>query len=1036
MIRLFAGHPTAAALLALAFAVLGLVALPGVQRDTFPDFRADRVQVSIVYPGAAAEEVEESLCLAIEDALDGLVGIDEASCIARANQATAEIELVYGHDVGQFLIELKTEIDAIDTFPPEIEQPIVRQLDVNEPVVSLAVSGSMSATDLRNLAEDLKGRLLRIPGVAEVVIGGFSQRQLEVSLDDARLRALGLSAAAVATAIEQQSLDLPVGTLETAERDIRVRFTDRRRTVRELERLVLRDEPSLGTVRLADVARISESFIDAEMQTLVDGERAAVLAIRRSAEADALRVFAAIEAFVEEERGRLPASVAFTFTDDITSLIADRLEMLLVNAGQGFVLALLTLWAFFSIRFSLLVAAALPLSLLAAIFVLDALGYTIDMMSMVGLLISLGLLIDSSIVINENIARHAERGLDAVEAAERGVREVSGAVLASFLTSIAIFAPTAFLEGNIGRILLVVPVVLIIALATSLVVSFLVLPFFTARALVNVEPHRLRRRLDEAFERFRERRVGALVGLAISWRYLTLGLTGFLFLASLALVVGGQLRFQAFPEIEGDMVEARLMMVAGTPFERTVAVVDQLVEALERVGDRFSPAGPEDEPLLETVTVEFARNPSFADQGPHLATVRGDLLTSERRDVRVDEVLAAWRQELEPFTDVVSLSFEEREIGPAGRDIEVRLAGESLGELRAAGEALRGFLQRYDGVSNITTDIHPGAPEIHLRLADGAGRLGLDAATIATQLRSAIQGITADEIPIGRETVRIEVRHGEAWRSSLGRFDDFVLTLDDGRQVPLLAVADVDWARGVAVIPRIDGRRVLTLTADVERERANANALQAAIDTDFASQLAADHPTVTMRFAGQAEEQAETGASVLQAFVIGLLGMFIVLSFHFRSLVEPLIVMLAIPLALTGVIWGHLLMGLDLSMPSIIGFVSLAGIVVNNSILLVAFIDQHREAERPIAEAARRASLDRFRPIVMTTATTVAGLVPLLFETSVQAQVLIPLVTSLAFGLTSATLLVLFLVPAVYVILDDLRGLRKLQPSGNPQPST
>ena len=1022
IVRLFASHPTAAGLLAFAFAALGIAALPDVQRDTFPDFRPDRVEVTIVYPGAAAEEVEESLCLAIEDALDGIAGIDEASCIARANQASAEIELVYGHDIGRFLIELKTEIDAIDTFPPEIEEPIVRQLEVNEPVVSLALTGPMRATDLRALAEDLKGRLLRVPGVAEVLVSGFSDRRLEVSLDETRLRALGLSAANVASLIERQSLDLPAGTLETDERDIRLRFTDRRRTAAALEELVLRDTPAAGTIRLGDVAHISETFVDEEIQTLLDGQRAAVLGIRRDAASDALRVFADIEEFLAAERSRLPDSVRFTFTDNITSLLADRLEMLLTNAAQGFVLACLVLWAVFSIRFSLLVAAALPLSLLAAIFVMNTLGYTINMMSMVGLLISLGLLIDSSIVINENIARHVEEGRKPVEAAAEGVRQVSGAVFAAFFTSIAIFGPLAFLEGNIGRILLVVPVVLIITLATSLVVSFLVLPFFTARALVSVKRHPIRQRLDAALDRFREDYVGRLVTLAIGWRYLTLGLTCLLFLASLSLVVGGWLRFQAFPEIEGDIVEARLMLPAGTPLARTSAVVDRLVEALERVGADFSPTGPDDEPLLESIIVEFARNADFLDQGAHLATVRGDLLTSERRAVLIDDILDAWREATPTLPDVVSLAFREREPGPAGDDIEIRLAGEDLDDLRSAGEALRAVLEPYDGVTNITTDIHPGAEEIRFTLGPGAGRLGVDATTIATQLRGAIQGITADEFPIGRETLRIDVRHARDWRTSLGRLEDFVLMLEGGRQVPLLAVASLEWARGVAVIPRIDGRRVLTLTADVDRDRANANEVLEVVGQRFRATLGADFPAVDMTFAGQAEEQAETGASMRDAFIMGLVAMFIVLSFHFRSVIEPLIVMLAIPLALTGVIVGHVVMGLDLSMPSAIGFVSLAGIVVNNSILLVVFIKQHLEAGRPIAEAARQASLDRFRAIFMTTATTVAGLIPLLFEPSVQAQVLVPLVTSLAFGLTAATLLILFLVPAVYVILEDCRS--------------
>lgn len=1025
MIRFFASHPTAALLLALAFSAIGLVSLPGMQRDTFPDYRVDRVEVSVAYPGAAAEEVEETVCLAVEDALDGIAGIAGFTCTARANVGIVEVEAVHGYDVGRLLTDLKTGVDAIATFPAQVERPTVRQLDVTEPVISLALTGPMSAHALKTLAEEVKARLSRVPGVAEVNVGGFSARRLDVALDEARLSAYGLSAAAVAGAIERQSLDLPTGTIRTGERDMLVRFVDRRRSVAELERLVLRDAPGGGTVRLGDVATVAEGFVEPEVKTLFDGQRAAMINVRRDKADDALRVAGAVEAFVAAERARLPAGVTLTPTNDAASLIADRLGLLAKNALQGFVLLCLVLWAFFSIRFSLTVTAALPLSLLGSLFVLNAMGHTLNLISTVGLLIAVALLIDSAIVINENIARHVRQGLGAIEAAAKGVDEVAGAVISSFLTSVAIFAPLAWLEGDIGRVLLVVPVVLIVVLAASLIVSFLVLPFFTARALAGDEPNRLRRAIDAGFDRFRERVVGGAADIAVAWRYLTVGLCALAFLASLSLLAGGVIKFQAFPDIEGDTVEARLMMVAGTPLERTEEAVEALTAALDRIDARLSPRNPDAARLVETVTVDFARNPDFADRGPHLATVKAGLLGSERRGARMDEILSAWREETGALADAVSLTFKEPGVGPAGRAIEIRLTGDDFDALRQAGAELAALLGRYDGVIDLATDIHAGAREIRLSLRDGAGRLGIDATTLASQLRAALEGITADEVQIGRETVRIDVRHDAAWRGDLGGLDDFAVTLEDGRRVPLSAVAEVEHGRGLALIPRVDGRRALTVAGDVDTARINANEALAAVEARFRPWLVEHHPGVAMSFEGQAAAQAETGQSMARVFGIGLVAMFIILSFQFRSYVEPFIVMVAIPLGLTGVIAGHWLMGLDMSMPSMVGFVSLAGIVVNNSILLVAFIRHHLDAGRPVAAAARSASVDRFRAIFMTTATTIAGLVPLLFETSVQAQVLIPLVTSLAFGLVASTVLVLFLVPALYVIIDDLRGARK-----------
>jgi hydrophobic/amphiphilic exporter-1 (mainly G- bacteria), HAE1 family len=527
MIRFFADHPTAAFLFALAFVTLGVVSLPGLQRDTFPDFRTDRLEVRAVYAGATAGEIEETVCLAVENALDGVTGIGELACTARANVGIVLIDVEHGEDTARVLNEVKTEIDAITTFPTRMERPVVRQIDMTHPVASLALTGPMSETDLKTLAEDIKARLVRLPGVAEVTIGGFSDRQIEVSLDAERLRAFGLSAATVAATIAQQSLDLPAGFLRTGERDFQLRFADRRHTAAELERLVLREDAGGGTVRLGDVAAIGEGFVDEEVRTLFNGERAALINIKRGADDDALRVLASVENFAEDERARLPASVTLTTTNDLSSLIADRLNMLVVNALQGFFLICLVLWIFFTIRFSLTVAAALPLSLLAAVFVLDLLGYNLNLISTVGLLISVGLLIDSAIVINENIARHSGRGLSAVEAATKGVNEVAGAVTASFLTSVAIFLPLAFLEGDIGRVL---PIVLVIVLAASLVVSFLVLPRFTARALEGAQPGRVRGRIDNGFNFLRDRIVGGLVRQAVAWRYLTLGLMALAFL--------------------------------------------------------------------------------------------------------------------------------------------------------------------------------------------------------------------------------------------------------------------------------------------------------------------------------------------------------------------------------------------------------------------------------------------------------------------------------------------------------------------------
>jgi len=1017
VIRLFADHPTAAFLLALACLAIGLLALPGLQRDTFPDFRADRIEVRVVYPGAAANEVETTICLPVEDALEATAGVNELACTARENVAIATVEVERSADTARTITDIKTEIDAIDTFPEEVETPVVRELEIRERVISIAVTGVAAETALRSLAEDLKTRLSRLPLVAEVEVTGFSERQYEIALEEQPMRALDLSASDVAAIIERQSLDLPSGTIATRDREILVRFVDQRRTIEGLANLIVREEPGGGSILLGDIATISERFTEEEDRLTFNGERAARLDVMRTKDVDALRVLDAVEAFVAEERAALPQGIELVLTNDVTTLIADRLRLLLENAAMGFGLVFLVLWAFFSIRFSLAVALALPLSFLVSLFAMQLLGLKIDMLSMVGLLISIGLVIDSAIVITENVASHINRGEPRLEATVAGVREVAAGVVSSFLTSIAVFGPLAFLAGDIGMVLRVIPIVLIITLAASLVVSFLILPRLVGLAVTGRSAGRLRRALDNGFEQLRDRVVAGLVDLSVRFRYLTLGLVSLLMAASLAMLVGGVLKFQAFPDIEGDVAEARLMMTQGTPLARTEATVRRLLEGLEAAEAELAPEGG----LVENVAVQWSANRDFQDRGPHLATVTADLKGTEERDVHLETFLAAWREATGTLPDIVALSFTEPALGPAGRPIELRLQGEELDDLEAASSALMAELDRYAGVADIARDLHPGKPELRVRLRDGAGRLGIDAETIAGQLRTALEGRTVDEFHRRGEQVVIDVRHNEVWRESLRQIDDFVVVTTEGRQVPLDVVAEVAEGRGQALIPRIDGRRTVTVQADVDTDIANTNEILGDLEASFFPGLPGRFDGVRAELEGQAAAQAETAGSLRRGLLLGLLGMFVILSFQFKSYIEPLIVMVAIPLALIGVVGGHWLLGLELSMPSMVGFASLAGIVVNNSILLVIFIKLRQARGEPIAASAKAASLDRFRPIFMTSSTTIAGLVPLLFETSTQAQVLVPLVASLAFGLFSATVLILFLIPALYVILDDLR---------------
>ena len=1023
MIAFFARHPTAANLLMLFLAVLGLSALPGLQRETFPEFAPSEVQITVAYPGASAEDVEEAICQRLEDAIDGINDVEEMRCEAREGISIAVVEMSEGGDIRRFLDDVKSEVEAIDNFPEETELPVIKELGRTDRVVAVAITGPMTPSDLKAYAEQVKDRMQQLPEVSQVEVLGFSDHQLRIEVPTRTLLQYGLSMSDIANAVARQGIDLPVGSLETRDRELLIRFADQRRTPAELAELTIVSAATGGEIRLGNIARITDRFDLAEAKILFNGQRAAVLQVKKTKQQDTLVVMDAVSRFLEQLRRGAPANVRFIVTQDKSSIVRDRLQLLLKNGAQGLVLVFLTMWLFFQGRFAFWVAMGLPVSFLGAFFFMSLLGLTINMITMVALLIAIGLLMDDAIVISENIATHLRRGKPALQAAIDGTRQVAPGVIASFLTTVSVFAPLAFLAGHMGKVLQFIPMVLILVLSVSLVEAFLILPHHLAHSLRHHErdSSRFRRAFDRRLIHFRDHTVGHLVDWAIRYRYWFVGGIIALFLVSLGMLIGGRLKFQSFPDIEGDIIEARVLLPQGTPLWRTERVVARITAGLKRVDAAFTPEQPGGAHLVRNIQVRYNENADANERGPHVATVTADLLTAERRaGPTLDDIINRWRQEVGEIPDLLALNFKEPVIGPGGKPIEVRLTGPDLKQLKQASLELQQWFSRYRGVFDLSDDLRPGKPELRLRLRDGALSLGLDASTIANQLRAAFYGSTASEIQVGPESYEIDVRLTDRDRDSLADLETFRITTAEGQQVPLASVVEIDRERGYARIQRIDGRRTLTISGDLDSRVANAREVIAHTRANFLPQLLQRYPGISTSIEGSSRQTAKTGKSMLRSFGIGLIGIFILLSFQFRSYLEPLVVMAVIPLALIGVIWGHLLMGLDLTMPGIIGFTSLAGVVVNDSILLVEFLKLRVREGLEVVEAARRASRERFRAVLLTSVTTIAGLTPLLLEKSMQAQILIPLATSIIFGLLATTLLVLLLVPASYSILHDL----------------
>ena len=1021
MIRFFAAHPTISNLLMILLLLSGLAVGPQLLRETFPRKDPSRVEVTVPYPGARPEDVETAICERIENALDAVTGIDRHSCEAREGLARAEVQMLEGGDFQTFVADVKSEVEAISDFPDRAEDVRVRALGLTDFVASVSITGPKSRVDLKDYAEDVRTRMLRWGGIPIVTVKGFSTRELRVGLDTVALQKYGFSVADVARTIQGGSLDLPSGTLEADDETLLVRVTEERRDVESLSNLIIRSAANGGQVRLGEVAEITERFALDDDRITFDGELAAVLDINKTRAEDTLEVIDEVAKFLDAERQAAPPGVVLEITADAASVVRDRLMLVIVNGLQGLGLVFLVLWLFFGFRFSFWVAMGLPVSFMGGVALMWFVGYSLNLMTTLGLLIVIGLLMDDAIVISENIARLREKGMEPIEAAVKGAQQVFLNVLASFATTAMIFGSLAFLSGDLGAVLRVVPVVMLFVLMISLIEAFLILPHHLIHTLeMQHKPDGVRARVERAMNYTRENLVGPLVDLTIRWRYITAGVAFAVLLASVGMLTGGYLKFTAFPELDGDTIVARVLLPQGTPLARTEAVVDKLVMGIEQTNQDLTPMQPGGAELIRHVSVFYGENRDSFETGAHVATVSVDLLPSADRISRPDDIMAHWREIVGELPDVISLKYAEATIGPAGIAIDLRLKGDNLVDLKNAAIELQDWVWTYKGVTSVLDDLRPGKRELRIHLNDQAAPMGITAALIADQLRAAYFGTTVSEMQVKGQSLEVTAVLSEEDRRSYTEFDDFVITRADGTYVPLSVVADIEIDQGYSRINHEDGVRAVTVQGTIDTRIANSSAIVSDTLKRFIPDLLQRYPTVSLDVEGQRAEAEKTQKSMVKGFLVGLVGVFLLLSFLFRSYVEPLVVMLIIPLSLAGSIFGHLIMGLDFSMPSMLGFVALAGVVVNNSILLVDFVKHEHGEALTVAHAASRAARARFRAIFLTSITTIVGLLPILLETSLQAQILIPLVTSLAFGLLSAGLIVLFVLPAIYSILDDM----------------
>jgi len=710
------------------------------------------VVASIVYPGASPQEVEESLCVRMEDAVDGLANIIEKRCEALEGSAKLTLKLDESADLGRMTFDVQTQINAINDFPDEIESPIVQELNRNDPVVDIAISAPLPLPELKAYSESLKRKLQRDFDVDLVEVSGFSAHEYRIELDLQAIHQMGLSISDIANQVTRQNVKLPSGTIETPEKEFLIRFEGRSSSIETLGNIVVGASPNGATIRLSDVAVITDRFKLDEQKVLFDEQTSAVIKVRKNKQEDALRIKDKVQKFVDAERKLAPEGVVISLTNDMSSVLLDRIKMMLSNGWQGIVLVFLTLWLFFNVRYSFWVAAGLPVAFMCGLFLMASIGLSINMMSLVGLLMAIGIIMDDAIVIAESIASHIDRGQKINDAVINGVNKVMPGVVSSFLTTICIFGGLLFLNGEMGAVLKAVPQVLLLVLSISLIEAFLILPNHLNHSLHAQESkeHKpdpaFKKAFINAFEGFRNTQLSKAVKFCVHYRYGFMGSVIALMLVSIALLASSVVRFSPFPELDGDIVEARIILAPGTTLMQTEKVMSRLVQAAEKVGDKFSSKFEENASLIQHITRQYGSNADANEAGPHLATVRLDLLGAEQRQSLIGDFIIAWQEEVGTLAEPVSLVFKEPTLGPGGRDVELRVKHPNLETLKAVSVSIQQYLKQFEGISGVMDDMRMGKEEILVTVRPGAESHGINAQMIANQLRAAFFGQRADQI--------------------------------------------------------------------------------------------------------------------------------------------------------------------------------------------------------------------------------------------------------------------------------------------------
>lgn len=1032
----------------VAVLVVGTFSAFMLRREVFPQFELEIILVSVPYPGASPDEVESGICQKIEEAVRSVDGIKKVTSVAAEGAGNVVIEVRSDvPNVQKVLNEVESQIDRIPSFPDLAEEPNVQQITFRNKAITVGVIQENSdAPDaelqLREITEQVRDDLLLIPQISQAEISGERKFQIDVEIPEKTLREYSLTLTDVSRRIRLRNLELPGGTIRDQGETYLLRGKDKRVLGEEIAAIPLITRADGVVLTVGELGKVKDEFVDTTSISRINGKPGLAIDVNAASREDLLAMADAVNKYVKEKQ--LPAGYTFSTWGDTSIEVRDRMNLLLRNGIQGLILVFVILSLFLDLRLAFWVAMGIPISLLGACAVLWQFDQTLNMLSLFSFLIALGIVVDDAIVVGENVYAHRKMGKSPMQAAIDGAVEVVPSVFSSVTTTVFAFVPMFFVTGVMGKFFAVMPLTVIAILIISLLEAAFVLPCHLAQGSGIPSPltSGLNRFTNRILEAFITRFYQPVVLFCVRNPAITVSSAITVLLLTASLVTSGKVPSIFFPKLDAPEVIAKVIFPDGTPSRITEMATDRIEKAIQEINEKYST--PEQPLLLAThrmvgIVKDEAPGGGQTTEGSHAGSVYAQLVDSGLREVTSEQVVQEWRDAVKSIAGVETLTFGSQSRGPGGKPIEFKLLAPAtdMKDLESAVEEVKQKIATYKGVFDVSDDSRPGKWELQLREKENAVALGVPLESIARTVRASYYGEEVMRLQRGRHEVKLMVRYPEEDRKSLARFDDIRVDGGDGVQRPITELAEVSVSRGFSEINRIDQKRSITISSDINENEGNAKEIVANLQTEFMPDLMKKYPSLRVRWEGQQEQDSESVRSLGIGLGIALIAMYVLLTMEFKSYGQPMVVMAIIPFGIVGAVLGHWLMGLPLTLFSTLGLVALTGIVVNDSIVLVDFINNAVRSGTPLNQAVLDAGARRFRPVMLTSLTTIAGLSPILLETSFQAQLVIPMAASLCFGLVTSTVLVLVLVPTYYNLYAKVFGVAvDFEATTLPQPVT